>query len=250
MWNSEFKRRAVRGRVTAGSLVLRLGSNAPAQAAAAAACSSLVLREGVSFAAACEIVTAWLVYARSVVEQAHAPVPPTKRARQLSTLAKQSRDLAQSIAAFEDHVPVAFDVALGIKQGAGLELYRSGSAEFLQVTRENLQKLSAALEACIADASSLQTLRSPAADKHDLANDLSAIFVYLTAVAPARRNQSVKHDPGKPYGPFWAFAEILWVALFGTVYGLDNALKERTAVPFTWLDSHLRTYGENLPRPG
>ncbi len=70
--------------------------------------------------------------------------------------------------------------------------------------------------------------------------DLAAIYEWATRQRAGRRVKTdLQADAGKTYGPFWEFAAVAWRIIFGSVKGLDNALK-------TWASGR-RRYKEFSP---
>ena len=65
--------------------------------------------------------------------------------------------------------------------------------------------------------------------------DLASIFELVTCTKPTRRNHT--SPDSQPYGPFWNFAQAVWLAVHNSDRGLQSAIR-------TWADEEKRQTDE------
>lgn len=150
--------------------------------------------------------------------------------KKIDRIAKEARNLAQALSEVQRHVGIAIAGQLLVTD-AGSQfnlLNHEDSSRSKRRLDEELERLELLAKRAIEASTAFvpPPLRKSTLIRYLILLDLAAIFEWATQQSAGRRVKTdISDDAGKNYGPFWDFVSAIWPMIFGSVAGLDYALK-------------------------
>ncbi len=167
--------------------------------------------------------------------------------RQIDKVANRARELARALSDVESDGRFAIASRL-LEMDAGSRVDPLSYEDIWEADRrlsEEPERLGLLAKAATKASTTFVPLplRQSTLIRYLILQDLAAIYEWATRQRAGRRVRTdITVDAGETYGPLWDFACTAWPMIFGSVRGLDNALKNwaegrrryKEAAPLIW----------------